>query len=136
MDRVRLAIDALFAAPTLERRRVVGIWLFGSYARAQATPDSDVDLAILCEPALGIDRAAAIDHCCAAAGFDIDVVDLASANAQLAWEIVTTGRLVAELDELGAECFVRNARYAAEDAWRRDRAVLLAETGNVGGHTR
>jgi uncharacterized protein len=134
--RVERAIAALLATPELASRRIAGVWVFGSHARGQARPDSDVDLAVLCDPALGVDRPTVIDRASAAAGIEIDVIDLASALPALAWEIVTTGQLIRELDEHAVERFVRDARYAAEDAWRRDRMIVLASAGTVGGFRR
>ena len=64
------------------------------------------------------------------------MIDLATAAPALAWEVVTTGRLVRELDVRAVERFVRDARYAAEDAWKRDRMIVLAAAGTVGGSGR
>lgn len=61
---------------------------------------------------------------------------MAAAPAILAWEIVTTGRLVVENDALALEEFLRRTRYAAEDEEQRARMVLLAQVGQVGGIVR
>jgi hypothetical protein len=88
-----------------------------------------VDLAVLCAPSLDlIDRARLMDRIGLMTGADIDVIDLATAQPSLAWEILTTGALVVEKEEEPVERFVRAARYAAEDAERRDRMVVLAQT--------
>lgn len=61
-------------------------------------------------------------------GRDVDVIDLA---ATLAWEILTSGRLLIENDELANEAFLRHARYAAEDEVRRNRMIVLTRAPRV-----
>jgi predicted nucleotidyltransferase len=133
---VRAALDALLAADCVKARDVAAVWLFGSRARGSDTEGSDVDLAVLASPALGLERARLMELVARAARCEVDVVDLAEAPPALAWEVVTTGRLLVERDERAVEAFVRNARFAAEDAAQRDRMVLLAQVGRVGGRTR
>ena len=113
-------------------RRLLAIWLFGSHARGEARPDSDVDLGVLCDPPLGIERPRWIDVLSREAGLEVDVIDLATANPTLAWEVVTSGRLVLERDERAAEAFLRRARYAAEDDARRNRMIVLAQSPALG----
>lgn len=127
MSAAARAVAELVAAPILARRKVAGVWLFGSFARGAEADDSDIDLAILCEPALGFDRAALMDSIGNTVGRDVDVIDLRTAAPALAWEILTTGRLVEERDELEVERFVRAARFAAEDDEQRSRMVLAAQ---------
>jgi predicted nucleotidyltransferase len=117
-------------------RRVLGVWLFGSHAEGAARADSDVDLGVLCDPPLGLHRTKAMDALGRELGRDVDVIDLATASPSLAWEVVTTGRLIHEADELAVECFVRMARFAAEDWEQRNRMILLAQVGQVGGSSR
>ena len=109
------------------------VWVFGSAARGQLRDDSDVDLAVLCAEPLGHARFVLMDRVSLALGRDVDVIDLRAAPAHLAWEIVTTGRVISERDDLAVEQFVRSARFAAEDAEQRDRMILLAQVGQVGG---
>jgi predicted nucleotidyltransferase len=120
------------APELLAGRRLLAIWLFGSRARGTARPDSDVDLGVLCDPPLGIERPRWIDVLSRESGIEVDVIDLAIANATLAWEVVTSGRLVVERDELATEAFLRRARYAAEDDARRNRMIVLAQSGTLG----
>ena len=112
------------------------IWVFGSAARGQMRDDSDVDLAVLGAETLGQTRFVLMDELGLAMGRDVDVIDLRAAPAHLAWEVITTGRIIAERDELAVEQFVRSTRFAAEDAEQRARMVLLAQVGQVGGATR
>ena len=123
-------LDALTSDPAIVGRRVQAIWLFGSHARGDARADSDIDLAILCEPPLGAQRLAVMDRVGNALGVDIDLVDLAIAPPVLVWEIVTTGRLVLEAEPRTVEDFLRRSRFAAEDESRRLRMVVLAQTGS------
>ena len=135
MNIVDQAVNALVETRELAGRKVVGVWVFGSQARGDAGPDSDIDLAVLCEPALGLDRLAVMDRVALKLGQDVDVVDMAPAPPALAWEVITTGRLVLEGDVDRLHEAMRAARYAAEDDEQRARMVLLADVGNVGGAT-
>lgn len=125
------AVEALVRAPAVMRRTVAGVWLFGSFARGEETPSSDIDLAILCDPALGVDRATVMDQVGLALGRDVDVIDLRTAPPSLAWEILTRGRVVDERDELEVERFVRAARFEAEDDEQRSRMALLGQMSRV-----
>jgi hypothetical protein len=69
-------------------------------------------------------------------GVDVDVIDMGSAPPVLKWEVITTGRLLVERDELAVEDFVRRARWEAEDDEQRNRMILLAQTADAGGTTR
>ncbi len=136
-----MAFDARTVGRLLRESKVLsghalqGVWLFGSEARGTAHAESDLDLAILCEPPLGIERATLMDDLGLALGRDVDVIDLRSANPTLVWEIVTTGRILEELDEFAVEHFVRYARYKAEDDEQRNRMIVLASTGTLGGQS-
>ncbi len=136
VDPVHAALAALLSTPELAGRAVAGVWLFGSLATGRARADSDVDLAVLCTPPLGNDRFALMDRVASLIGRELDVIDLATVAPAVAWEVVTTGRLLHERDELAVESFVRHARFAVEDAARRDRMVVLASTGHVGSGRR
>src|ERR1700733_15158890 len=122
---VERALTAVLEAEPLRQRKVQGVWVFGSRARGDAGAESDVDLAVLCTPALGFERAVVMDRAGNAVGCDVDVIDLRAAPPTLAWEVVTSGRLVVEGDELEVERFVRAARFAAEDAEQRNRMIVL-----------
>jgi predicted nucleotidyltransferase len=129
-------VAALVDAPALRGRAIYGVWIFGSVARGEERPESDVDVGVLCDPPLALERAVAMDQVARAVSRDVDVIDLRTAPAALTWEILTTGRLVLERDEAQVERFVRDARYAAEDDEQRSRMVLLAQVGRVGGAER
>lgn len=109
-----------------------GIWLFGSRARGEEHPESDYDLAILCEGRLGFDLLSIQDRLSRESGRELDLIELATAPPELAWQVVTTGRLLLEEDERAVEHFVRHARYAVEDAERKNRMIVLAQLDRGG----
>ena len=121
---------ALLVAEASERlgRRVQGVWVFGSFVTGRATVASDFDLGVLCDPPLGLERARVGDDVARAIDRDVDVIDLATAPAALAWEIVTSGELAIERNEPAVERFVRRARFAVDDDVGRNRMILLAQT--------
>ncbi len=123
----------LLQARVIAKRQVAGVWLFGSVLHGEHRPDSDVDLAVLCDPPLELQRTAVMDEVGLAIGSDVDVIDLTTAAPALAWEILTTGKLVFEGDELEVERFMRAARYAAEDDEQRSRMVLLGQMTRAQG---
>jgi len=109
--------------------RVDAIWLFGSRARGAAHPASDLDLAVLARPSLSLlERGALMDLAGRSLGMDVDVIDLETAESILAWEVMTTGKLVFDSDSGRPEQFLLDARHRAEDAERRNRMVSLAWT--------
>ncbi len=66
------------------------------------------------------------------AGVEVDVIDLGTTSATLAWEVITTGRLVVERDPLAVEHFLRRARCGADDEACRNRMIVLAQTPRIG----
>lgn len=136
LPAIRSALEAILDSGPMRERELIAAYLFGSHARDLGTAASDIDLALLTRPPLGLERTRLMDVGARAAGCEVDVVDLASAPPELAWEVLTTGRLLLEGDEERLSEFLRRARFAAEDAAQRDRMVLLAQVGSVGGRTR
>lgn len=127
-----VAMQELGSDPAFAHRRLQAVWLFGSQARGDAGPESDLDLGILCDPPLEAERLALADRLGNILGVDVDAIDLPSSSAVLTWEIVTSGRLILERDPQVAEQFVRHARFAVEDEQRRLRMILLAQTTTAG----
>jgi predicted nucleotidyltransferase len=130
---VSRAVDAVLASAPMLARRVIACWAFGSRVTGKATPMSDVDLAVLCNPPLGLERTRVMDAAGREAGLDVDVIDMASAPPALRWEVITTGKLVVERDELALEEFVRRSRWDNEDDEQRNRMILLAQVAEVPG---
>jgi predicted nucleotidyltransferase len=125
------AAKAVLASAPLQGRRIVACWAFGSRARGAGRADSDVDLAVLCEPTLGLERAQVMDIVGRQLGVDVDVIDMGSAPPVLKWEVITTGRLLVERDAERVADFVRRARWEAEDDEQRNRMILLAQAARV-----
>ena len=91
-----------------------------------------MDLAVLCDPALGLERTRVIDIVGREIGVGVDVIDMGSAPPVLKWEVITTGRLLVERDQVAVEDFVRRARWEADDDEQRNRMILLAQTARAG----
>jgi len=117
--------------------RVAGIaglnalWLFGSFARGEATPISDVDLAYLPDETLTgdvLDRFETELYCAIASALHTDefsFVNLRRAPAYLVWRVVTEGRLLLCRDEeasavVKASAFQRfpDSRWYARERWQ------------------
>jgi predicted nucleotidyltransferase len=121
------AVDVAMSSAPMEQRRTIACWAFGSRAAGKGKPGSDVDLALLCEPPLGLERTKVMDIVGRALHVDIDLIDMATAPPGLRWEVITSGKLVVENDEPAVEEFVRRARWDAEDEEQRNRMILLAQ---------
>lgn len=97
-------------ARTLPGRRVLGVWIFGSHARGEATSRSDLDLAVLADRrvdpiAVGV-AATELERL---AGSRVDLVDLRSASGLLKVQATHEGTLLAAPDRLQAELFAAHA---------------------------
>jgi predicted nucleotidyltransferase len=126
-------VDHILSDPLLVQRRVVGVWLFGSFARGEARPDSDIDLAILCDPPLQFDRVILMERLARATGREVDVIDLSTAPPSLVWEVITTGEVLTAPDPAALADFTLRARWAADDDAHRNRMILWAQTGRPPG---
>ena len=91
------------AAPSAVARAVrlidpTRIWLFGSQARGEGTPTSDVDMAFEAPASAGAGWAAFVLEAKeeVPALVDLDLVDLGTCDLALRREITTTGRVVYE----------------------------------------
>ena len=115
---------------------VVSAYLFGSRARGRAHRESDVDVAILLDPAARLDDAERFEVRLALTGAligrlhcnDVDLVLLNEAPPLLARRIVTDGRRVHCADPDADRRFVRQVQLAAADLLpflRRTRATKL-----------
>ncbi len=77
----------------------VAALVHGSVARGEATPWSDVDIAVLCEEPVDVDaRVALMGDLAAIFGRDVDVTDLRRANVPLRGHAIEDGKLIAEGD--------------------------------------
>jgi predicted nucleotidyltransferase len=88
---------------------MLAVYLFGSRARGDARPDSDLDLAVLVagrlDPLTTWELAQAL---AGEVGHDVDLVDLRSASTVMQYQIITTGRRLWHKDAQAAlyECFI------------------------------
>jgi predicted nucleotidyltransferase len=70
-------------------------YVFGSFARGDARPESDVDLAVLPRaPLEALERWHAQERIAAALGTDVDLVDLLRASTVLRVQVLREGRLL------------------------------------------
>lgn len=107
-DFAERVLDALGRA--FPARRLFGVWLFGSQARGEATPRSDVDLAVLADARLdplAVGQAASALE--AIAGARVDLVDLRAASGLLRVQATHDGRLIAAPDRVRADLFATHA---------------------------
>jgi predicted nucleotidyltransferase len=97
-------------AHAFPERRVLGVWLYGSHARGQATPRSDVDLAVLADRRLD---PLAVGTACTelerVAGSRVDLVDLRAASGLLRVQATHEGHLLAAPDRFQSELFATHA---------------------------
>jgi predicted nucleotidyltransferase len=69
------------------------IYVFGSAARGDDTPESDLDLAVLLPPGSSIpDKLGLITDVAVAIGRDVEIVDLRRANLDLVHALLNEGR--------------------------------------------
>lgn len=120
----------LLAQPDLRGHAIQAVWLFGSRARGDAAPGSDIDLGILCEPALGMAVASDVASGLALeSGIDVDLIDLAAASPLLRWLAVHEGLLLYEAPGADLWPFIRRARDDAEDRDASNRIVNATALG-------
>ena len=101
---VLVKIDCMDTGPIIDQLRtdfpgLLAIYGFGSRFSGQASPQSDLDLAILVEgkataEALWAESNRLADRL----GMDVDLVDLRSASTVMQYQIVTTGQRLWERD--------------------------------------
>jgi len=104
-------LDRVVAAAAAAEPSVRAAWLFGSRARGEARPGSDLDVAILTAagaPGGVADRFAAT--IARTTGLDVDVCRFERAGPVLAYEIVTGGRRVFARDQDDADRYEEQAR--------------------------
>lgn len=95
-------LATLLHARLLEQDEVIAAYLFGSHARGEARPDSDIDLAVLTREPVAralLDPLARLEMDLAdTLGRDIDLVDLRSAPPDLVHRVLRDGRLLLDRD--------------------------------------
>ena len=103
-----------------ERFEVDAVWLFGSQARGDALPVSDIDLAVLFRRAP--EAIALLDakaHASLLADRPVDLVDVERASPILAMQVLRHGRLLVDNDPS------RRLRFSAAVPGRREDLLLI-----------
>ena len=91
-------------------RRIFGVWLYGSHARGEATPRSDLDLAVLADRRLDpLAVGMAATRLEGIAGTRVDLVDLRAASGLLRVMATHEGRLLAAPNRFEADLFSTHA---------------------------
>ena len=112
------------------------IYVFGSFARAEDWPSSDLDLAVLLPPARRIDDLLGVmSGVSAQVHREVDVIDLRRAGDVLRREVLLEGQMlhVSEPDQVLAWEAAAMSRYARHRAEIRDILEDFRRTG-VGYH--
>lgn len=118
--------DAPLVTVLARHPRVELAILFGSLARGQAGPNSDLDLAVGGASALtASEKAALIGDLAETFGRPVDLVDLATVGEPLLGQILRHGRRVLGTDEPHARLLTRHLLDVADFVPYRDR--ILAE---------
>lgn len=125
-QQIRRVVECLARNP-----RVVAVYLFGSIAREEAHPGSDVDLALLTDGKVTLDeelelRAVVSEELQRG---DVDLVFLAGAPPVLRHEVIAAGRRLFTRDEGAADAFEeRSIQEYLDTAWlRKVQRSLAAE---------
>ncbi len=115
---------------------VIAVYRFGSTARGDAGPDSDVDLAVLARAPLPAVRRFEIQEALAARlGRDVDLVDLLGASTVMRMQVLSTGKLLASFDTAAQGDFEDRvfSAYARLNEERRGILDRIAREGSVHG---
>jgi predicted nucleotidyltransferase len=98
------AVDSAVAEIVAREPPVLAAWLFGSRARGEEQPSSDLDVAVLLRSGSGPEVLSRVSAALTQRlGFETDVVDLAKTPPVLGFEVVTSGCRVFERDALAAD---------------------------------
>jgi predicted nucleotidyltransferase len=102
--------------------------VFGSIAAGRATAASDLDLAVAAaRPLSAEEKSGLVASLAEATGRPVDLVDLATANAPLLGRVLSTGRVLLNLDPgLYAE-FIKRAIYDDADLAPHRQRILEAQ---------
>jgi predicted nucleotidyltransferase len=101
---VLVKIDCMDTGPIIDQLRndfpgLLAIYGFGSRFSGQASPQSDLDLAILVEGKATAEALwAEANRLADMLGMDVDLVDLRSASTVMQYQIVTTGQRLWQRD--------------------------------------
>lgn len=97
-------MDSAVAEIVAREPGVVAAWVFGSRARGEERPSSDLDVAVILQSEAGAEVLSRVSAALTQRlGVETDVVDLAKSTPVLGFEVVTGGRRVFERDALAAD---------------------------------
>lgn len=118
--------------------RVQAIYLFGTYGTSAQGPDSDLDIALLLEPAEAKrHKSLAFGGCRdaleAVTGRSVDLINLRETNTVFQNEIITEGVRIASPDEPAADAFEMKVMSAYQKLNEERSGILddIALTGRV-----
>lgn len=95
-----------FLREHLQPAELVAVWLYGSAARGELRPDSDVDLAFLAaKPVNPMRRLQVAQQLSLRLHRDVDLVDMSRISTVLRSQVVGHGRRIATADRPAAEAF-------------------------------
>ena len=126
-----LPTDVLLAALQARFPGLLALYLYGSAARGEDGPHSDVDLAVLLPgKADPVALWEAGNELALRLARDVDLVDLRAASTVMQYQIITTGQRLWTRDAqaLQYESFILSAKTALDEA----RAGLLADITSTG----
>jgi len=127
-ESLREAVDTVLAT----HLDVVGAYLFGSRGRGEPAPGSDVDLAVVFQSPVQLERLVRLeDELERALGLPVDIIDLAQASAFLALDAIRGERLFERdgrrLDELDLFILRRAGELARFERERRQALLAAAQ---------
>lgn len=117
--------------------RLQAIYVFGSQSRSDRHAESDLDLAVLpTQPLEILERAEIAGELTARLAnvfHHVDLIDLRTANAVLAIQVLETGRLLFQGDPRVVQAFELNVmtRYCDLNRERRDILADVARRGTI-----
>lgn len=115
---------------------LIAVYRFGSTARAQQRPGSDLDIAILAtEPIDAVVRFELQERLAARVGGDVDLVDLRRATTVMAMQVISTGIVLAVFEPAAHEAFAdyTYSAYARLNEERREILEQIRREGRVYG---
>ena len=113
---------------------LVALYRFGSYARDEAGPHSDVDLAVLARTSIpNLRRFELAQDLAIQLHRDVDLVDLYTASTVMRMQVLSTGTCVMSFDDTARREFEMYAYsdYARLNEERREIVKDIAKRGSV-----
>ena len=111
-------IEQVVAAVASAEPSILAAWIFGSRARGEAKPGSDLDVGLLAMPGVtppaGIEERVAVEIA-GRTGLDVDVSQIGEARPTLSFEVVTDGRRVFARDAERADIAEERLRWVYLD---------------------